>query len=98
MIVLTDADNALLVARSVPQPLAGLFAEAEEMLSEKPDMTEGAWGTPLEWLTHTIVTFDEKKEEILAVTLWFDGPETTTFRWVRNGEGVYEMVLPEAEW
>ena len=98
MIVLTNEDNALLVARSVPQPLAGLFAEAEEMLSEKPDMTEGARGTPLEWLTHTIVTFDEKKEEILAVTLWFDGPETTTFRWVRNGEGVYKMVLPEAEW
>ena len=45
-----------------------------------------------------MVTFDEKKEEILAVTLWFEGPETTTFRWVRNEDGAYEMVLPEADW
>ena len=97
MIVLTDADNALLVARSSPQPLADLFAEAEELLSEKPEMTEKAGETPLEWLTHTMVTFDEKREDILAVMFWFEGPETTTFRWVLNGDGAYEMALPEEE-
>ena len=97
MRVLTNADNALTVWRCAPEPLHGMLEEAEAALRDRPEMLAGIKSTPLEWLTRTVVTFDGAGEDILAVTLWFEGQAaTTTFRWVRDEDGAYRWSLPEA--
>ena len=97
MSVWTKADNALTVWQHAPEPLHGMLEEAEAALRDMPAMLAGIKSTPLEWLTRTVVTFDGKGEDILAVNLWFEGQEaTTTFRWLLEEDGEYRMTLPEA--
>lgn len=97
MIVWTNADNALTVWRCAPEPLHGMLEEAEAALRDRPEMLAGIKSTPLEWLTRTFVTFDGAGEDLLAVTLWFEGQAaTTTFRWVRDEDGAYRWSLTEA--
>lgn len=97
MSVWTNADNALTVWRCAPEPLHGMLEEAEAALRERPEMLAGIKSTPLEWLTRTVVTFDGAGEDLLAVTLWFEGQAATaTFRWVRDEDGAYRWSLPEA--
>ena len=97
MSVWTNADNALTVWRCAPEPLHGMLEEAEAALRDRPEMLAGIKSTPLEWLTRTFVTFDGAGEDLLAVTLWFEGQAaTTTFRWVRDEDGAYRMSLTEA--
>jgi hypothetical protein len=97
MSVLTNGDNALTVWRCAPEPLHGMLEEAEAALRDRPEMLAGIKSTPLEWLTRTVVTFDGAGEDLLAVTLWFEGQAaTTTFRWVRDEDGAYRMSLTEA--
>ncbi len=96
--VRTNADNALTVWRRAPEPLHGMLEEAEALLRDMPEMLEENGSTPLEYLTRTVVTFDEGSENVLAVTLWFEGPgETTTFRWAADKNGEYDMTLHEIE-
>ena len=96
MSVWTNAENALTVWRCAPEPLHGMLEEAEALLRDRPEKKAGFETTPLEWLTRTVVTFDGEGEDLLAVTLWFEGPEaTTTFRWVLGVDGGYTMALPE---
>ena len=95
--VRTSADNALTVWRRAPEPLHGMLREAEALLCDMPQMTEGVESTPLEYLTRTVVTFDEGSASVLAVTLWFEGAEKTTFRWILVEDSGYEMTLPEIE-
>lgn len=97
MSVWTNADNALTVWRCAPEPLHGMLEEAEAALRDRPEMLAGIKSTPLEWLTRTFVTFDGAGEDLLAVTLWFEGQAATaTFRWVRDEDGAYRWSLPEA--
>jgi hypothetical protein len=97
MSVLTNGDNALTVWRCAPEPLHGMLEEAEAALRDRPEMLAGIKSTPLEWLTRTVVTFDGAGEDLLAVTLWFEGQAATaTFRWVRDEDGAYRWSLPEA--
>jgi len=97
MSVWTNADNALTVWRCAPEPLHGMLEDAEAALRDRPEMLAGIKSTPLEWLTRTFVTFDGAGEDLLAVTLWFEGQAaSTTFRWVRDEDGAYRMSLPEA--
>ena len=98
MSVWTNADNALTVWRCAPEPLHGMLEAAEGTLRDRPEMLAGIKSTPLEWLTRTFVTFDGAGEDLLAVTLWFEGQAgTTTFRWVRDEDGGYRLSPPEAE-
>lgn len=97
MSVWTNADNALTVWRCAPEPLHGMLEAAEAALRDRTEMMVGIKSTPLEWLTRTFVTFDGAGEDLLAVTLWFEGQAAmTTFRWVRDEDGAYRMSLPEA--
>ena len=96
--VWTNADNALTVWRRAPEPLHGMLEEAEATLRDMREMLAGIESTPMELLTRTVVTFDGEGEDLLAVTLWFEGQEvTTTFRWVLNEDREYRMSLPEGE-
>lgn len=98
MSVWTNADNALTVWRCAPEPLHAMLEAAEGTLRDRPEMLAGIKSTPLEWLTRTFVTFDGAGEDLLAVTLWFEGQAgTTTFRWVRDEDGGYRLSPPEAE-
>lgn len=95
MSVLTSKESALTVWHHAPEPLHSMLEEAVEQLCEMPEMLEGIDGTPLERLTRVIVTFDEEGKNLLAVTMWFEGAETATFRWaLKEEDGEYEMILP----